>query len=101
MGNTSDNTGAFPRPGPSVSNASSSKPADSSVARVDQSTGQRHVRFSDSVALLQRLQSQVESEPVVDNARVDVARTAIEDGTYQIDHNKIAGLLVDFERELP
>jgi len=101
MGNTIDNTGTFPRPGPNVGNTSLTRTTEGSTTTVAGSTSERHVSFSDSVTLLQRLQSQVESEPVVDNARVDAARTAIEDGSYQIDHNKIAGLLVDFERELP
>lgn len=109
MGNTIDNNGTFSQPGARVghsggpqtlaSRPDGQKPPGQSGERAGDS--QTHVRFSDSVAMLQRLQSRLDAHPVVDSSRVETARSAIGDGSYQINHDTIASKLIAAERELP
>ncbi len=109
MGNTIDNNGPMHRPNtrvgqsatPKLSGSASQGAVDSSVRAGSQSARQDQVSFSDSVALLQRMQTRIETEPSVDSDRVKAARAAIQDGSYQIDHGKIASRLMALDKELP
>ncbi len=105
MGNTIDNSGSFHRSNLSVGQPASrmlnhAEPAGPKAAGAA-STGSEHVRFSDSVSMLQRMQSQIDAQPAVDSDAVAAARAALDDGSYQIDHNQIASKLLAMDRELP
>lgn len=105
MGNTIDNSGSFNRPNLSVGQSAARllNPAGPEGPRAagPSSTGSEHVSFSDSVAMLQRIQSQIDAQPAVDSAAVDAARAAIDDGSYQINHEQIASKLLALDKELP
>ena len=107
MGNTIDNNGPSSRPstyaGPSAarSQPTAGQAAETAAARQAPQHGGSHVRFSDSVALLQQVHSQIEAEPVVRTSEVAAARIAIDNGSYQIDHHQIATSLLTLDRELP
>jgi negative regulator of flagellin synthesis FlgM len=58
------------------------------------------VSLTDTASRLQRLSSEIESQPVVDSERVEGIRQAIENGSYEIDAERIARKMVDLEREL-
>ena len=104
MGNTIDSNTTYGRPGLTTgqSLARVSSGAQSAPPRAAESkTNPNHVSFSDSVALLQNVQSQINATPAVDIQKVEAARAAIAEGSYQIDHAKIASALISIERELP
>lgn len=109
MGNTIDNNGTFPRPGTRLGLSGGLQPLGARPAGPKPpgsnepagANGQEHVQFSDSVALLQRLQEQLDAEPVVDSSRVAAARSSIEAGSYEVDYSGIADRLIAADKELP
>ena len=59
------------------------------------------VKLTDAAQQLNRLESQIREQPVVDAQRVDQVRQAVEDGTYQVDARGVAQKLMQFEAYLP
>ena len=55
------------------------------------------VSLTDTSMKLRSLENRIESLPVVDSQRVEDIRHSVEDGTYVIDAETIAGKLVDSE----
>ena len=61
---------------------------------------------ADSVSLtgearqLQALETQIASQPVVDTQRVQAVRTAVEDGTFSINPERIADKMISLEQAL-
>lgn len=55
------------------------------------------VSLSDALSQLEQTLSEV---PEVDSARVDAIKSAIEDGSYQIDSLELARKMIDFEGDL-
>jgi negative regulator of flagellin synthesis FlgM len=55
------------------------------------------VELTSSAKLLERLEKTLASLPEIDRARVDAVKTAIENGEYQIDADKIAAALLRSE----
>ena len=49
---------------------------------------------------LQSLQQEIAALPVVDEQKVAALRAAIEDGSYQVDSQKLARNMIDFEGNL-
>ena len=103
MGNIIDNSGSLP---PSnIRLGSPSERLESTGGHAAQQatphTAEGYVRFSDSAALLQRVHSQINAEPNVDEARVQASQQAIESGTFEIGFEQSASKLLEFERELP
>jgi len=49
---------------------------------------------------LQELETQLASQPVVDSQRVDAVRSAVEDGSFAVDPNRIADKLISLEQAL-
>lgn len=107
MGNIIDNNGPFSRSNAYASQApvraqvTGAQNSESATAKPAAKHGDSHVSFSNSVALLQQVQSNIDAEPVVDANQVATAKAAIDTGTYQIDHAKIASRLLSIDRELP
>ena len=103
MGNTIDNNGSFHRPGARIGQAGgridlSPKAAEPRAAGNTQSG---YVQLSSSVAVLQRLQDQIEAEPSVNSEKVAAAQQAIADGSYHINHEQIASALLALDKQLP
>jgi len=49
---------------------------------------------------LQSLQQEIAALPAVDEQKVAALRAAIEDGSYQVDNQKLARNMIDFEGNL-
>jgi len=58
------------------------------------------VSITPSAAKLQAVEQKLAALPVVDQARVDKLRSAVESGEYQIDTQRIAEKFIHFETEL-
>jgi negative regulator of flagellin synthesis FlgM len=58
------------------------------------------VRITDQARQLAALEQAVNEVPVVNEARVDAIRLAIEEGRYEVDPERIADKLMRTEREL-
>ena len=69
-------------------------------AKSQQTPGSDTVSLTDSARLLQKLEENVASTPVVDSQRVDQIRQAIKDGSYEINAGNIADKLLEIDREL-
>ncbi len=58
------------------------------------------ISITRSGLLMNQLQEVVQGAPVVDSNRVDAIKDAIASGRYEIDNQKIADKLLQFERSL-
>lgn len=58
------------------------------------------VEITDAAARLRRLEAALESQPVVDQAKVDKLRAAIADGKYHVDTVQLAEKLIDIESSI-
>lgn len=63
-------------------------------------TAQDQVTLTGTSRQLQQLAAAVAAAPVVDSRRVEALRALIEKGHYEIDAQRIADRILDFEREL-
>ena len=89
-----------------VSSQSQTQAPGTAANRPNESGGQA-TRAPDSVSLtqsarqLQELEAQARSMPAVDPQRVDAVRDAIDTGTLQVNPDRIAQKLMQFEAYLP
>jgi negative regulator of flagellin synthesis FlgM len=58
------------------------------------------VNLSDTAQKLNELQERLSAVPVVDGQRVEAIRTAVENGSYQIDPMRVAEKLMKYEEQL-
>lgn len=58
------------------------------------------VRLTDTAAKLRQIEAQIAEQPVVDVKRVESVKKAIADGSFQIDANRVAEKMADFENLL-
>lgn len=58
------------------------------------------VSLTRSAVLLGRLEEALASAPVVNDARVDAIRQAVDSGAYEIDAEAIADQIIRFEQDL-
>lgn len=63
-------------------------------------TGGDRISLTATAALLKQLEEKLAGQPVVDQARVEGVRSALAEGSYHIDSDRVAEKLVDFERVL-
>lgn len=61
--------------------------------------GSDRVELTSSAKLLERLEKSLASMPELDTTRVDAVRTAIQQGDYRIDAEKIADAILRSDRE--
>lgn len=67
---------------------------------VSNDAGSESVSFTQTAADLLKLETQLREMPGIDQARVDSIRQAINDGSYQVDAEKIVDNLLKREREM-
>jgi negative regulator of flagellin synthesis FlgM len=64
------------------------------------SAGLDTVSLTGTAQHLRSLEQSLASQPVVDTQKVEATRQAIENGSYQIDPNRIANKMISLERAL-
>jgi negative regulator of flagellin synthesis FlgM len=69
-------------------------------ATTTHSRGADTVSLTDTAERLQSIEAKLQNTPVVDKHKVDSIRQALNEGSYQIDANKIADKLLAFESSL-
>ena len=79
--------------------ADKSQSNSSATATSTSQTGD-HVTLTDSARSMQKIEEAVAKTPVVNAAKVDSIKQAVQNGTYQIDSGRVAGKLLQFERGL-
>jgi negative regulator of flagellin synthesis FlgM len=79
------------------SNSARSNSASQSSAAAPQDAQGDKVSLSDTLSQLEQTLAEV---PVVDAAKVDAIKQAIDDGSYQIDSQELARKMIDFEGDL-
>ena len=87
-----DETGSTPKVG--GGDATAGRAAGGAPATADT------VELTSSAKLLERLDKTLAGLSAVDTQRIDAVRTAIENGEYRIDAERIAEAMLRFEREL-
>lgn len=90
---------------PSVAGGTRTVPVDrvaSESQKVDQvrPTGDS-VTLTESARQLQKLSETIAATPVVDNVRVEAVKTAISQGSYEVNAERVADKLLAANRELP
>lgn len=89
-----------------VSQSRSSNDASGRGAAVGQSSGgdsaasEDTVQLSPAVQVLQQLEASIRDLPEVDEQRVEAIRTAIAEGRFEINADRIAEKLVNLERSI-
>lgn len=58
------------------------------------------VQLSASSKSIQQIEAEIRRMSDVDDATVDRIRSALQNGNYQIDYEKLAGKMLDFEERL-
>ena len=79
--------------------ADKSQSSSSATAASTSQTGD-HVTLTDSARSMQKIEEAVAKTPVVNAAKVDSIKQAVQNGTYQIDSGRVAGKMLQFERGL-
>ncbi len=70
---------------------------ESAAENKTQGTADDRVNLTDQAEKLRALESSIAKQPVVDTKRVESIRSAILDGTYNVDNNKTAEKMAQFE----
>ena len=79
--------------------ADKSQTTSSATAASTAQTGDT-VTLTDSARSLQKIEEAVAKAPVVDSAKVDTIKQAVQNGTYQVNAGRVAGKMLQFERGL-
>lgn len=73
--------------------------AQSNTPETNASSAKDTVHITNRAQELQRLQQSIAELPVVDSQKVESIKQALADGTYQIDADKVAEKLLQFEEQ--
>lgn len=92
------NTNDRAKPQNAVTNKPEKGSGGAQVNRQDQPMDK--VMLSPNSSSMQSIEAEIKSLPVVDDATVDKIRSAIENGEYKIDYDKLAGNMLSFEDNL-
>jgi negative regulator of flagellin synthesis FlgM len=71
-----------------------------SKKQTGQSSTPDTVTLTDSATLLHKLEATIQATPIVDTARVEDVKHAINNGEYHIDAQRVAAKMVQFEKAL-
>ncbi len=90
-----------------VQNLANSKKAEqsqlsssASASSDSSSNGASEVTLTNTAEKLQALEAQIQQQPVVDSQRVQAVKQSIFDGTFNMDNQRTAEKLLDFENLL-
>jgi negative regulator of flagellin synthesis FlgM len=72
--------------------------SDTGQSRTSTGTGDT-VSITDMASRLKSLETKLESQPAVDQSRVDKVRDAISRGEYRINPERVADKMMDFEAD--
>lgn len=79
--------------------AANGRAADAKSASASNAAPTDTVSLTNAATQLQAVQQNLADVSVVNNDRVESIKAAIADGSYQIDSNKLAQNLIDFEQQ--
>ncbi len=63
-------------------------------------TSSDKISFTGEASKLQALERELESQPVVDSQRVDAVRSAVDNGTFEVNPVRIAEKIISLEQAL-
>ena len=69
-------------------------------AASENASGSDKVSLTGDASRLQELERQLQSQPVVDSQRVDAVRSAVENGTFEVNPERIADKMMSLEQAL-
>ncbi len=86
---------------PAGNGTATDKPAaDAATAASTAAQTGDQVTLTDSARSLQKFEEAVAKTPVVNTAKVDAVKHAVQSGTYQIDAGRVAAKILQFDGEL-
>ncbi len=81
------------------SNTTDGRGTDANNAVTSHSAKADTVSLTNAATQLQSVQKKLDDVPVVNKERVETIKAAIADGSYQVDTQKLAQNLIDFEQQ--
>jgi negative regulator of flagellin synthesis FlgM len=73
---------------------------DNSSSESATTSGSDKVSLTGDASRLQELERELQSRPVVDSQRVDAVRSAVENGTFEVNPERIAEKMMSLEQAL-